>query len=140
MNELTHLYQAVGLALLGNCDMEKEEFHQAISRIIIERDDLSQQLTTASETQTALESKNADLRQCNEDAESLLLIARAELETARETVTTQDAEIKRLRTALESIINRNVMHENHGAYLSPDNNEEEFQDIKRIALKALGRE
>lgn len=75
----------------------------------------------------------ADLRQ-------RLTTAREAQAVLQEAVTAQDAEIKRLRAALESIINRNVMHENHGAYLSPDNNEEEFQDIKRIARAALGDE
>lgn len=101
---------------------------------------LSQQLTNARETQTALEAKNADLRQRLEDTEALLIIARATQTTMQDALTAKDAEIARLRAALESIINRNVMHDEHGAYLSPDNNEEEFQDIKRIAVEALGDE
>lgn len=60
----------------------------------------SDTLDTARETQTALEAKNADLRQRNEDAESLLLIARAERDTARETETAQAEEIVDLKAQL----------------------------------------
>lgn len=51
--------------------------------------------------------------------------------------TNNGTEAARYKAALEAILLRNVMQANHGAYLSPDANDEEYQAIKAIVLEAL---